>query len=57
MNHERLRLLDSDGGYDAADDLQKSVEFAYQAVRARVARGGRGWRGWPEPQTQPPEAP
>lgn len=54
MNRDRARLPDSDGDYDTADDLQKSVEFAYQAVRARVARGGRGWRGWPEPQTQPP---
>jgi hypothetical protein len=43
----RTRLPDS-GDYDSADDLRASVEFAYEAIRERVARGGRGWRGWPE---------
>jgi Poly A polymerase head domain len=33
--------------YDAVDDVWKSVAFAYQHIRERVARGGPGWRGWP----------
>jgi hypothetical protein len=33
--------------YGAADDLRRSIEFAYQHIRERVARGGPGWRGWP----------
>jgi hypothetical protein len=43
MSRESLRP-----DYDAADDLSRSVEFAYQHIRERVARGGRGWCGWPE---------
>jgi hypothetical protein len=57
MSRERLRppnpciaetfdVLPSCGNYDAADDLRKSIEFAYEHIRGRVARGGRGW---PEP--------
>ena len=42
----RQRLCDSNA-YDAADDLSRSVEYAYEAIRERAARGGRGWRGWP----------
>jgi hypothetical protein len=38
-----------DDGYDATDDLRKSIEFAYVAIRERVAAGGPGWRGWPAP--------
>jgi hypothetical protein len=33
--------------YDPAVDLRASIEFAYRAIRARVARGGVGWGGWP----------
>jgi len=55
----RLRLLDRQQSdtfgvpapetpYNAADDLRKSIEFAYRHIRERAARGGRGWRGWPE---------
>jgi hypothetical protein len=33
-------------GYDPDDDLRKSIEFAYAAIRERVAAGGRGWRGF-----------
>jgi hypothetical protein len=42
--------------YDAADDMRRSVEFAYQHIRERVARGGRGWRGWPESSPRRPDA-
>jgi hypothetical protein len=50
MTHDpRVRERDPDANYDAADDLRRSVEFAYGAIRERVARGGHGWRGWPEP--------
>ena len=44
----RKRPRDS-SDYDAADDMRKSVEYAYRHIRERVARRGRGWRGWPEP--------
>ena len=43
-----LREPDPDANYNAADDLRRSVEFAYEAIRARVSCGGRGWAGWPE---------
>lgn len=33
--------------YDAAADMRASVEFAYEAIRARVAAGGPGWGGYP----------
>jgi N6-adenosine-specific RNA methylase IME4 len=29
--------------YDAADDFAKSLDVAYDAIRARVAAGGPGW--------------
>jgi hypothetical protein len=48
------RLPDS-GDYDAADDLSRSIEFAYQHIRQRAANGGRGWRGWPEPMAAAPD--
>jgi hypothetical protein len=41
------RLLPHDR-YDHSDDMRASIEFAYRAIRERVARGGCGWRGWPE---------
>jgi hypothetical protein len=41
------RLRDS-GDYDPSDDMRRSIEFAYEAIRERVAHGGRGWREWPE---------
>jgi hypothetical protein len=37
--------------YDSADDLSRSVEFAYRHIRERVMRGGRGWRGYPTEMT------
>jgi hypothetical protein len=43
--HECLPPHDN---YNAADDLRKSIEFAYRHIRERAASGGRGWRGWPE---------
>jgi hypothetical protein len=39
-------------GYDASADLAASIEFAYRAIRERVARGGPGWGGWPEPASR-----
>jgi len=47
--------LPPDDDYDADDDLRKSVEYAYRAIRQRVAHGGRGWRGWPEPMAAAPD--
>jgi hypothetical protein len=32
--------------YDPEKDLRASIEFAYEAIRARVAAGGKGWRGY-----------
>ena len=29
--------------YDAADDLTRSIEFCYRAIRERIARGGPPW--------------
>jgi hypothetical protein len=31
------------GKYDAQDDLAKSLEVGYAAIRERVASGGPGW--------------
>jgi hypothetical protein len=45
---ERLPSHDS---YDPSDDMRASIEFAYRAIRERVARGGRGWRGCPTETT------
>jgi hypothetical protein len=42
---EAERLAD---GYDAADDIRASIEFAYSYIRERAATGGKGWRDWPE---------
>jgi hypothetical protein len=33
--------------YDPVDDLRRSVEFAYEHIRERVASGGKGWREFP----------
>jgi hypothetical protein len=33
--------------YDPEADLRVSIEFAYEAIRARVAAGGKGWGGYP----------
>jgi hypothetical protein len=52
----RQHLPDS-GDYDAADDLSRSVEYAYEAIRERVAHGGRGWRGWPAPMSAAADLP
>jgi hypothetical protein len=41
--------------YDAAADMRKSVESAYQCIRERVAHGGRGWREWPVEAKRNPE--
>jgi hypothetical protein len=40
----RLASQPEPDGYDAADDVAKSFEEAYRAIRARVAAGGRGWQ-------------
>jgi N6-adenosine-specific RNA methylase IME4 len=32
--------------YDAARDLDRSLQWAYRRIRDRVARGGRGWGGY-----------
>lgn len=32
--------------YDRDDDLRRSIEFAYEHIRERVASGGKGWRGF-----------
>jgi hypothetical protein len=32
--------------YDARLDMDRSVKWAYQRIRDRVARGGRGWGGY-----------
>ena len=29
--------------YDAADDFAKSIDLAYETIRARKAAGGKGW--------------
>jgi hypothetical protein len=29
--------------YDGLDDFERSIEFAYAAVRARIANGGPPW--------------
>ena len=34
-----------DDGYDAADDVNKSVVEGFTAIRARKAAGGAGWGG------------
>jgi hypothetical protein len=33
--------------YDPEADLRASIEFAYAAIRARVAAAGKGWGGYP----------
>ena len=35
----------NDDGYDAADDLSKSVAEGFRAIRERKANGGEGWSG------------
>jgi hypothetical protein len=37
------REVKTDDGYDPADDVAKSIEEAYRAIRERIANGGRGW--------------
>lgn len=32
-----------DDGYNATDDFAKSIDFAYETIRARKAAGGKGW--------------
>jgi hypothetical protein len=32
--------------YDWKDDFRRSIDFAYEHIRERVARGGRGWNGY-----------
>lgn len=39
--------------YDPDDDLRRSVEFAYENIRERVASGGKGWRGYPMSEEKP----
>lgn len=35
--------MSTDDDYDAADDLSRSIEFCYRAIRERMARGGPPW--------------
>lgn len=39
------RIVPLDPEYDGDDDMTRSIDVAYEAVRARVAAGGPGW--WP----------
>jgi hypothetical protein len=32
--------------FNPSDDLHRSIEYAYEVIRARVAGGGRGWGGY-----------
>jgi hypothetical protein len=32
-----------DDGYNATDDFAKSIDLAYETIRARKAAGGSGW--------------
>ena len=32
-----------DNGYDVQDDVAKSFDTAYEAIRQRMAKGGPGW--------------
>jgi N6-adenosine-specific RNA methylase IME4 len=32
-----------DNGYDVHDDVTKSFDAAYEAIRQRMAKGGPGW--------------
>lgn len=32
-----------DDKYDAKDDFAKSIDLAYETIRARKAAGGKGW--------------
>jgi hypothetical protein len=41
MDRERAN---DHAGYDASDDVTKSIEEAYRAIRARVAAGGPSWQ-------------
>ena len=50
MTERSRECLPPHDNYNAADDMRKSVEYAYRHIRERVARGGRGWLGWPEPR-------
>jgi hypothetical protein len=31
-------------GYDAQDDLSKSIELGFRVIRERMANGGPGWQ-------------
>ena len=42
-----------DNGYDAQDDVTKSFDAAYEAMRQRVAKGGPGWAPKCSPKTLP----
>jgi hypothetical protein len=44
--------------YDSADDFARSIEFAYAAVRERIARGGPPWTPKPpQPASFPSDMP
>jgi len=46
----------NDDDYDAADDLSRSIEECYRAIRERIARGGPPWVP-PEIPAEKPERP
>jgi len=44
-----------DDDYDAADDLSRSIEFCYRAIRERIARGGPPWMPPTVDELEPPK--
>ena len=49
----------NDDDYDAADDLSRSIEECYRAIRERMARGGPPWvpPTFDEPRPPKPKQP
>jgi hypothetical protein len=41
----QLRHVHADDGYDADDDIRKSVAEGFRAIRERMSKGGAGWGG------------
>jgi hypothetical protein len=42
---------------DPREDMRRSVEFAYAAIRERVAKGRSGWGGYGPRRKSPPPGP
>ena len=42
-NKDQLILALGEDDYNAEDDFAKSIDLAYEAIRARKAAGGKGW--------------